>query len=373
MVVLAAAGLTYLFRDSILMDRLEMVNLDSWMSFQRLEVSSEIAVVEITDEEYRSLFNATSPLSPPTVAVLIRAIAHCRPKVIGVDLDTTAWPLEVREQVSNELLVIRQNGGEHKVPLVWALGGYSEAGKIEVDGLANPDPRSCFALPASVEDGDGIVRGYFPEISSDRKRWLGFAPAILRAAQGEACGAPDVTGEALTAKRVRVNFRGGRASFVHLTASTVMGAAYTPAWDNENPLRGKIVLLGGAYRAARDRYVTPLGTMSGVDIAAHAVRSASPGGEIKEVGEAVFLALDLLLGCVLVTLTFFSESPWMLVGTAVAVPVLAMTASLLAYSSFGYFASFMPVLLAVFFHALIEHVITFRRMAHELARLRSEV
>ena len=45
------------------------------------------------------------------------------------------------------------------------------------------------------------------------------------------------------------------------------------------PLLGKIVLLGGAYRAARDTYPTPMRYMDGVDIIANSVDMNLPGNK----------------------------------------------------------------------------------------------
>ena len=370
LVVFAAAILTYLCRDFEFMNRMEMTNLDSWVSFQNPEPRSEIVVVEITAEEYGSLFHATSPLKPSSLAILVWAIAHSSPKVIGIDMDTTAWPREIRDRV-RRYTVTREQGKATRIPVVWALGGYSESGLFALDQIANSNPEDCFAVPASIEDTDGIVRRYFPEVVADKKRWRGFQRAILDASQGhqETCGVTDARGEAVAP--VKINFRGGRAAFAHITASVVLGAAFTEAWRADNPLRGRIVLLGGAYHAARDRYLTPVGIMTGVDIAAHTVRSAAPGGSIKDVPEIVFLAVDLLVGIGLVIIAFFTETLWALVGTVVAVPVVAVIASFAVYQSFGYFASFIPMLLGVFFHSLIEHIVVYRRMASELKRLRA--
>src|SRR5688572_907223 len=48
-------------------------------------VRSEVVVVLIDDNDYKQLFQATSPLKPEMLQSLISAIAKGNPKVIGVD------------------------------------------------------------------------------------------------------------------------------------------------------------------------------------------------------------------------------------------------------------------------------------------------
>ncbi len=48
-------------------------------------------------------------------------------------------------------------------------------------------------------------------------------------------------------------------------------AAKSEAWSTNSPLKGKIVLLGGMYHAARDSYSTPHGPRYGVELIAQAL------------------------------------------------------------------------------------------------------
>jgi hypothetical protein len=51
--------------------------------------SSEIAIVEITDQDFHNIFGGERPLDPEELERLIDAIALSRPAAIGVDIDTS--------------------------------------------------------------------------------------------------------------------------------------------------------------------------------------------------------------------------------------------------------------------------------------------
>src|SRR5260370_12286928 len=64
--------------------------LDAWLRIQALRPDPKtIVIVAITNDDYESLFKSTSPLDPSELRKLIDAIALGRPKVIGVDIDTS--------------------------------------------------------------------------------------------------------------------------------------------------------------------------------------------------------------------------------------------------------------------------------------------
>jgi hypothetical protein len=114
-----------------------------------------------------------------------------------------------------------------------------------------------------------------------------------------------------------------------------------------------------------------VGTLSGVDILAHTLRTELPGGAIHEASGPVFLLIDILAGMTLVTATWLVRSAWTLVVLILLIPVAAFSLSLSVYSTFTYFASFAPVLLGVFMHGLIEHIVHHQQMARELREYRA--
>jgi CHASE2 domain-containing sensor protein len=167
-----------------------------------------------------------------------------------------------------------------------------------------------------------------------------------------------------------VNYAGGGAQFPHLTANTVIKASTAVPWQNFNPLKGRIALIGGSFRAARDRYVTPVGYLDGVDILALTILSIRNG--IVTSTATRFFITDLLLGFALLTATWFFRRTWVLLLSFVLIPVIALLISLAVFTTSGYFFSFIPIISGVFFHHLVEHAIEHRKLTKEVSQLRQE-
>jgi CHASE2 domain-containing sensor protein len=378
-VVIVAALLTVRLHETSFLHWADLANLDAWILIHKPEPSREIVVVDITDNDYRELFDSQSPLAPARLRTLIWAIAASYPKAIGVDLDTSEWKPSQRQWLPDKIK-IDQTGVPGSVPVVWALGGSPVEGRgdgemrVTFDSVNGGLGSYCWAVPGVLPDEDGIVRSYMQSVADSKgHRMFGFA-AALSAVSAKGMAGCLQTPPALPAGEPypRIAFSGGRDAFEHFTASLVLGAAFSDAWKITNPLRGKIVLLGGSYRAARDKYVTPVAYLDGVDILAHSLQSISSPNQVREVGKELFLWIDLALGAVLVTLTYWKKL-WAEILAFLLVPVISLLGSLLIYNSLGYFASVMPVVLGVAVHAVIEHIVEHHKLNRELTRLRREL
>lgn len=373
-VVAAAAMISYVLHDTSFGRHMEMTNLDAWFRFGVTGVDPRIAVVGITDTDYSSpVFHRGCPLPLDGVAKLIHAAALSGPRVIVVDLDTSDWPADARRDLQSLVAAAGKQLGLLQAPqLAWAVGGAEDTlggialQKIDAQG-------GCMGVPASIPDNYGVVRGYLPYIPSNGARVPSLAAVASRLYAGNGCAgeATSPSGDPLPPVDL-IEYSGGPERFVHLTAAVVLGAAETQPWQNSNPLQGKIAVIGGQFREARDRYVTPAGYLDGVDILAHAIASAQKGG-IPEPGHQAFLLSDLLLGAVLVTGSFFLHRFWVLAISFVAIPFVALAASFALYHFTGYFMSFMPILGAVFLHHLVEHGVEHWKLKKELHGLRAEV
>ena len=384
-VVAAAALLTVRLHETTFVHWADMQNLDAWILLYKPEPSREIVVVDVTDDDYRNLFDSRSPLAPARLRTLIWAVAATYPKIIGVDLDTSEWDPSERQWLRDKI-GIDQAGVPGAVPVVWALGGHPIEDRVSgtsiekrqhhvafdaVNGGLGP---YCWAVPVIIPDDDGVVRSYMWSVSDGGGRIMyGFAAAVATAASHGSAACQDTPPPSERVEPIRrIAFSGGRGAFVHLTASVVLGAAFSGAWKIDNPLRGKIVLVGGSYQPARDRYVTPVAYLDGVDVLAHSLQSLSSKSQLREAGKQLFLWIDLTLGVFLVFLTYWKKF-WVEALTIVTVPLLALLGSLLVYDSLGYFASVVPVMLGVGVHRLLEHVVDHQRLKREVIRLRNEV
>ena len=373
-VVLAAAIFSYFLHETSFGRHMEMANLDAWFGLGSTGKDAHIAVVGITGEDYAGpVFHRACPLAVDGVTKLIRAVALSRPTVIVIDLDTSEWKAGERSRVQAEIERVRQTQGVSQAPqLAWAIGGSQDThGQIT---LQNPDdPGGCVGVPASIPDNYGVVRGYLPYVPSGGVAVPSLAEVANRLDTGKGCAArvADSGGDELPAVDL-IEYSGGPERFTHLAASVLFGAAENPAWQNSNPLQGRIVVIGGQFQEARDRYVTPAGYLDGVDILAHAIASVERGG-IPEPSHRTFLLSDLLIGAVLVTFSFFVRGVRMLAIAFVAIPFFALAASFVLYHYTGYFMSFVPILGAVFLHHLVEHGVEHWRLTVEHGLLKKEV
>jgi CHASE2 domain-containing sensor protein len=78
-----------IFRHVGVLHRIETVVSDEQMRLNSPPIDSPVAIVDIDDEDYQQLFGGSSPLNPPHLEKLISDIAKGRPRIIGVDIDTS--------------------------------------------------------------------------------------------------------------------------------------------------------------------------------------------------------------------------------------------------------------------------------------------
>lgn len=140
--------------------------------------------------------------------------------------------------------------------------------------------------------------------------------------------------------------------------------AKTAGWRTNGPLKGKVVLLGGYYRASRDFYITPVGRMAGLQLMAQAVESELGGG-IRTANHVLAFVLDILAGLTVVLVQRRFRLLSALVISLVAIPSLSLVGSLLAFSTFAWWISFAPVTVGVLIHELYHHAAEYRRLSQE--------
>ncbi len=364
LLVFAAAGTTHLLHHYGAFERWENDNLDRWLLAKPAQLVKDIMLVVIDDADYEGPeFHGTSPLQAGRVIDVLEAIAKGHPKVIGVDLDTSHWTEDEAKRASRISNV------------VWARGGWEEGGSLKLDKLLGGfyTEDTCFGLPAVQLDDDGIVRRYsrtqqvgerivpsFPVVvaeKSSQKEW-------------EPCKAGGTAHESEEAG-VLINFLGQGLSFRRLTSSAIVQLAKTREWQNEPDVRDKIVLVGGVFRAARDRYVTPLGMMDGVNIAA-----LETYGELsKPASEASpwkYMAADITLGLLLVAAFYIVPSPWRLAVIMATIALVVLVSFTLFYTR-AFFFSFVPILAGVIVHEGLESSIERRSLERENKELHAEL
>jgi hypothetical protein len=147
-----------------------------------------------------------------------------------------------------------------------------------------------------------------------------------------------------------------------ISAGAVLDTSALAKDDTNNPavdrmrkaLEGRIVLLGGSWKAARDEYPTPVGPLSGVEILGHAVLTALDPKGIAEVRGSTLTWYDLALGLGMVALSL--RHPRLATLSNIAIFVLLLFVSGLLFRSFQLFLNTIPVQVSVMLHNLLHPV-----------------
>jgi len=327
----------YLLESRDWLRRFETYALDSWFRLRPPAHSKSVVLVSIDDRDYAELFNSRSPLAPEVLAQLIAAIAGGRPKAIGIDLDTS--------DASYRSLVLPGD----VPPIIWARDALVDQGIAQpLPVLGGRETAVLSGVALMPIDGDGLVRWYERRFrtASDMRRTRVDSFAWLVAKLSD----PAVQRREDDHNELRLSFYSNPRRFDKISAANVLQAADGEGWASRGPLRDKVVLLGGMYRAARDQYATPIGPMSGVELNAQVVESELVGGGIRPPSETVVF-LSYFLGSVLLVLINhrLGLRAGVLVSLA-ALPVLALVASLLSFSSLAMWFRFLPVLIGLLVH-----------------------
>lgn len=355
--VIGISILNFLLANFGLLRPMELGLLDTWLRIRAARPNPRnIVIVAIDDQDYESLFSATSPLDPSELRKVIDAIALGGPKVIGVDIDTSdarfkelqldpRWPPVVWASVPEPL-----DKGRFTVRPV--LGGAGAA----LSGAA--------LLPQE----DKHVRDYLRQVVSDRGIVDSFPVAIARLYRGSQSQETRSPKSTWQSERL-LDFWGAPDQayrFDTYSASTVLRGAQGSAWQRDGVLTGKIVLLAGMYAPGRDRYQTPVGVMSGTEINAEAIETELHGGGVRPPSEPLLFLLNAVVGVALI----LAYEEWGFragaVANAIAIPIVPPILSLVCFSSTRYWTIFVLMPLAL----LLEHAYFYGRKRQKEALLR---
>ena len=166
-----------------------------------------------------------------------------------------------------------------------------------------------------------------------------------------------------------INYVGPSGSFTPIPSDVVaaIGDADGDA-AADNPLRGRIALVGGTFADSRDYYPTPHGLMSGVEIHANVVHMLTTRRFIRPSGWGVGLAINVLV-VLAASVVLVSLRP--LLGTVVCVAgafVIGVPAAVLAFDRGGYWIDFVLPVLATSLMGLGSDALDRRRFRDSFAR-----
>lgn len=326
---------------------------------------SAVAVVRIEDDDYRTLFGGRSPLDPAALERLLAAVAAQRPKVIGVDIDTSApqfkdfrpgadWPPVVWEREPKHI----PESTHEEVEMLDVLGGKDE--KLNHSSgiplvIADPEDRVVRRYRRAIPTSAGMFPT-LPLALVERFRGSDVRAAGHADGHAQAKGRGRGEGHGEEPEDLFIRYAGDREGShrTRLSASEVLrmaegGGLGEGRAGTEAPLRDKIVLVGGAY-LGQDEHLTPLGRMRGVDLMAHVVETELAGGGDRVPNKVTLILLELFEGAVVIVLfQFFHRFGF---GRALLLNLLALLAvsvvcSVAAFHTPVRFTFFIPLLLCV--------------------------
>jgi CHASE2 domain-containing sensor protein len=364
-VVAAAAILTLVFHDSWLMKRMQLANLDSWLLSREPKSSDSIALIQITEDDYHTLFGAESPLQPEIVQKIVTAIASSGAEVIGVDIDTSEWnPHQAEAWLSASNL---------KVPIVWAREATGpENDKTLAKVLGQWQVSECWAVPTGFED-EGVVREVSAAIRLSEGETEPTLAAVLASIEQSrdshldpGCNVDPRIWRMTQQETDRIQINFGQHRFQSLSSNSLLKLSQIDSWRNgANALKGRLVLVGGSFRAARDKYNTPIGHMDGIEILAHSIDTLLPGGSLPRISNLGSFWIEFAVGVFFLLPAYYLPRIWALAILVCTLPVMSFLASFVVFQMFGYFVSFVPVLAGVFIHEMIEHYEVYFRLRRE--------
>lgn len=350
--MLLALLFTFILNRAGLFAELETTILDTQMKMDLPAEESDVVIVDITQEDFvnKDIFQGeTRPLKPIALEKLVEAIAEGQPCVVGIDIDTSFGEFKdfkVSDKLSN---------------FVW-----SRSAEIPDDVNQKPFPLNVLGrqdsalneksgLPITEDDAKGITRFYSRSIETTEGKMPSFAWAVFKEGKSRNCAGikfPDL--EETTESLIIGYSRGaGGAGRTRITAGNILKLAGNPNWQNNELIKGKIVLLGGSY-LGEDKHDTPLGVMNGVEINANVIESDLRGGGLKPPGFLSIILLQIFDGVLLITL--FQIFAWRK-AALLSLPFiifLSLACSFFTYYSFSYWAFFAPVMIGVVVTELID-------------------
>jgi hypothetical protein len=327
---------------------------------------NQITLIFVTESDYSEMFARKSPLDSQKVLKLIRSICKFGPKILGVDLLAADWTnADHKEAV----------GISATCPVAWIQdvdeNGADESGSgrdaeapVRLSKVAGESMGGglCTAVPVMRPDADCVIRNYQTHIPvvDPGSFQLGspFATFMWTLASNDPnhirCGfdqhpPPDWNQE----KKIRFS---GNRRFVRLPLRMLMSAGENETLRKSitSLLMGKVVILGGAYREARDEHRTPIGPLYGSEILANAV--ATESFPIEEATPWKTSLVDLLVATALLAFVISRRFRWLwalLISTALSA-IAALMLCWFMYRYFGYFLGVFGSLAGVVLGVIVE-------------------
>jgi len=319
-----------------LLDAQQARALDLLLKLRGQSLVSSVVVVAVDDDAFRGL-GERQPLDREYLARVVHGARRAGASAVALDIAfSTPSP---------------KDGA-----LADAIVAFSDAGLSRVVLTHHAPPEGPLAelssrvkvlrgSPDVPEESDGLVRRTSLVMTGRGGDEPSLALATIARARGVTPEFVARQYDAAPGRLIHVNFAGPAQTFLTIPSDVVAAlASDTVELPPDNPLRGRLVFVGGTFRESRDFFATAHGRLAGVEIHANIAHMVVTGNFIRPAGRVLGLVLQLaavlVAGVVMVT----AGAPTSALLCGVAPFVLALPASYLAFNSGGSWVDFvLPV------------------------------
>jgi len=302
------------------LESLQARALDLLIYLQSPRQPSGLVIVAIDDAAFDAL-GRRQPLPRDYLARVLRGVTRAGAASVGFDISlrTASAPADDGALAQAIAEFAARGGGR------FAVAGTSlpESGPLANPAVARLVVTSAPDVPV---DPDAVVRRVALRVGRERA----FAAAVANVPLAD------------PAAVYRINFIGPAGSFL-IIPSDAVAAIGDLGVDvaGDNPLRGRVVLVGGTFADGRDVHQTPYGFMSGVEIQANIVHMLETGSLVRPAGWLAGFAVQLV-AVALAGLVMVAVRPlWGTVLCLAGALLLGVPASYVAFSRGGYWVDFL--------------------------------
>ncbi|HUG36578.1 MAG TPA: adenylate/guanylate cyclase domain-containing protein [Candidatus Limnocylindrales bacterium] len=373
LLVTGASALGYL-------EALQARSGDLLLRLQGQRITTDVVVVGIDEAAFESV-GRRQPLPREYLTRVIRGLERAGAAAVGVDLDLGAATTPAEDAMLARAIAGFSDGGLSRVVTV-------ESRSPKGGGpLGHPD-LTATVLRGAAEvpiDGDGVIRRAAflvapgsappePALSvAVAARLAGLdRPALEAMVQKGTVPLPRRNGGTLAAapnELFRINFLGPAGTFLTIPSDAIVALA-DPGVDvaRDNPVNGRVVLVGATFKDSRDIHWTPHGLMPGVEIHATLVYTLMSGSWIRPSGFATSLVVQIIIVLIAgLVMALFRPLVGTLVCLAGAVG-LGIPASYLAFRRSGYWVDFLLPVLVTTLLGLVAEALARRRFRDSFSR-----
>jgi adenylate cyclase len=353
----------------------------------------EVVIVAIDEAAFEKL-GARQPIPRGYLARVLRGLDRSGAAVVGLDIALSVATAPAEDAALAEALRELAGGPGRRHPVVLVDARPPESGPLADPTLLAAVPRGSDRVPV---DDDGLIRHVAALVPEPGPRPVpAFALAVLgqqaladaspgTAAPGAApedlarypywrAGGWAPAGGPPTPLRAgelwRVNFVGPRGSFLTIPSDALaeLGDPGAPPVAEDNPLRGRIALVGATFPESRDFFQTPVGRLAGVEVHANVVHMLATRALIRPAGWGAALAVQIaVVGLAALLLAWLRPLAGTLAALALTV-ALGVPASYLAFHGGGYAVDFLLPVLATCLTGIGAHALARRRFRDTFGR-----